>query len=480
MVRCRSQTSFSLLAIALISATGWTQSGRLEFADRIRLVSCDPSTTKPCFRLKLNAIDQKGSPVNLDLAPDKDLHNQMRVLVENSSITPFFAVAQSAGGNTTVTRMTLILVDISGSMNHLLGSGMTRFQTAQEALRHFLQNFDPSSDRVAIVPFESHNVAEHINDAQFASTKEEAIGEIESLPAPQPRNNTALYSAVVLGISLLAKQGASSSGSSPETQLIVMTDGKNEVYQADDPGLLDGAAGLKKAAAMVRSSGTEVIGVGFGDPGSIDEAALQQLSSKSYSAQDLSQLQQVFSLAHGLLVNRIVATFESPWPDRSSLESKTLRLSATLDLPGGRHFESGVKTWEAPEMGVPTFEGKCDTNELKAALQIAPVPGNWLSVLRPILVFFGLGTALLVLWFWVPRLVWPEQYIGTFTTQRGMRWENRTLAGSVGSSRRAPPGFEKAPGGGVQPPRTPADRTVLQPDLSKSRLQKRPVGEQRE
>ena len=127
-------------------------------------------------------------------------------------------------------------------------------------------------------------------------------------------------------------------------------------------------------------------------------------------------------------------------------------------------------------MGIPTFEGQCDSQELSAALQVPAVEGSWFTLLRPVLVFVGLGTALLVLWFWVPRLVWPEQYIGSFVTQRGrnVRWSDKTQfqsAENMRPPRPAPPGFETRKHGS-QPPRAPADRTVVQPDFSKSRLQR--------
>jgi Mg-chelatase subunit ChlD len=477
-----------LLRLALLVGTfagvlsgtaGWAQSGRLEFADSIRMVSCEPSTGKPCFRVAFNVVDAQGLPLSLDLPPAKNLRGMLKIKLDNEEIDPFFAVARTGQTKAVRGRMALIVVDISGSMNIKLPSGKTRFQTAQEAMEQFLDGFDESVDRVAIVPFESHNVAEPINNAQFATTKADVSSQIEALPVPQPRNNTALYSAVVLGLQVLSRQAAATQGS-PETQLIVMTDGKNEVYKGDDAGLLDGPAGLQQAANAVRSSGTQVIGIGFGAPGSadVDEVALRQLSTKFYMAQDLSSLKQAFTVARTLQTNRLVATFTTQAEDRSSLEGKTLHVSASLNLPGDRRFESEEKIWASPEMSVPTFDGKCDTDELKAALQLVPSPANWLTMLRPVLVFFGLATLLLVMWFWVPRLVWPEQYIGTFTTQGGggRRWADKSEVRSKSRarpSRPAPPGFETRKGG-AQPPRAPADRTVVQPDFSASRLQKRP------
>lgn len=464
------------LAIASLTATLQAQSGKLEFADRIRLVSCDPSTNQPCFRLKFNVVDEQGAPLNLKLPPNKDLHGQMKITLDNQELVPFFAAAQSGETNAVRGRIALILVDISGSMNKVLASGRTRFQTAQEALQQFLEGFDPSVDRIAVVPFESHHVAETINGAQFASSKAAALTQIESLQDPQPKNNTALYSSVVLGLQVLARQAAATPGS-PETLLIVMTDGKNEVFKGDDGDLLDGPAGLHEASNAVQAAGIQVIGVGFGDPGGIDETVLRQISTKYYMAEDAGKLKQIFSIARTLLTNRILATVATPWDDRSSLEGRSIPVKADLALPDGRRLESGVRSWQAPQMGVPTYDGKCDAQELRAALQIAPSSGSLLTTLRPVLVFFGLGTLLLVLWFWVPRLVWPEQYFGSFPTRAGsIKWGNKSQIWSksaVRPSRPAPPGFGTMKGG-APIPRAAADRTVVQPDFSKSRLQKRP------
>jgi Mg-chelatase subunit ChlD len=480
----RAKVLALLLSAGFCCGTCCGQSGRLDFADKVRLVNCQPSTDKPCFRLKFNVVDAQGAPLNINLPPNKDIRGQLKIHVNNQDMEPFLAVSQSGSTQAVRGRIAVILVDVSGSMNQRLASGKTRFETAQAALAQFLEGFEDNVDRVAIVPFESHDVASRILSAQFATTKSQALLQITALPTPGPKNNTALYSAVVLGLQVLAKQssGASASGTiSPETLLLVMTDGKNEVFPTDDPGLLDGSAGLQEAAETVRAFGNEVIGVGFGDPGSIDEDALGRISTKTFMAEDLEKLKQVYSIAHTLLAGRIVATFPSPWDDRASLEGRTLRITATL-LTGLQRFESGERVWSAPQMSMPAFDEPCDAAEVRAALSINPAPGNWLSTLRPALVFAGLATLLLVLWFWVPRLVWPEQYIGNFpAASGGMRWTSMSRGWSarkVRPSRPPPPGFQTGRGS-AQPPRAPADHTVVQPqpDFSRSRLHKRPPNE---
>ena len=480
VVRLASWLSGLMLVLA---AAGFGQSPHLEFADRPRLVHCDPSISRPCFRLRINAVDASGNPLETGLAPDKDLRDRVNVTVDDLPVRPFFAMSEGADTGAVHSRLTLILLDTSGSMNLKLSSGETRFQAAKRALGKFVESFQNSVDRVAIVPFESHGVEARFGSARFATTREEAERQISELPTPEPRNNTALYSAVDMGLDLLQSETRSrgSDAGATDTQLIVMTDGKNEVYQGDDPGLLNGLSGLDQVAARVRQAGFEVVAIGFGDPGQIDVDALNKIGAKVRLASDAQTLDQVFTAARTLETSRIRATFAAPYPDRSSLAGKTLRMKVFLRLPDNRTLASAPFSWEPPEMGTPVFEGKCDTEELTAALKVPGVgPGSWLAFLRPVLVFIGLGTLILVLWFLVPRLAWPDQYM-SFPNGRGYRWADFSRSFSRSAlkrrpSRPAPPGFETRRGPRGMPRRGSADQTVVQPqvDFSRSRVEKRP------
>jgi hypothetical protein len=475
-------TLVTLVAAVLVATAGVSaQSGRLDAADKVRLLNCQPSTTVPVFRLTFNLVDSQGSPLPVKFG-SQALSEHLKILVDDQPIERFFVSAHSTEAASSRGRIALILVDISGSMNRLLASGGSRFQAAQAALTQFVGAFDDRSDQIAIVPFESHNVISEIRSATFARTKAQALAQINSLPPPKPRNNTAIYSSIVAGIDLLNERlhGLSNAagGTSPEALLIIMTDGKNEILPGDDPGLLDGASGLTRASDVVKASGVQVIGIGFGEAGAVDEEALARISTKFFRAADSDKLRQVFAIAHTLLTDRIAVTFNSPWEDRATLEGRTVRVTASLNLGPGQEFDSRELAWAAPQMGVPTFDDRCDTDELRAWLPRGPTGNGWISTLRPFLVFLGIGALLLVLWFWVPRLVWSEQYVGNLPKPSRGRW---AAASQVSAderhrpSRPAPPGFEGGRGGG-QPPRGASDRTVVSPDadFSKSRLQPYP------
>jgi hypothetical protein len=456
--------------------------GRLDFADSLRMMNCDPAAAAPCFRLKFNIVDAQGNPLGAQLpAPDK-LADSIAIRVDGQEIKPFYAVAEGGVAQATRNRTALVLIDISGSMNTELPSGGTRFEAAKAALSHFLDNFHDNADQVAIIPFESHDVESTIRAAHFASTRDEALRQVNSLPAPQPRNNTALFSAVLLGLDVLKKHAADSGPGAlaPETMLIVMTDGSNDVERGDDPGLLAGSSVPEEVSGGVQASGIQVIAVGFGDRKDIDETALRHLSTRLYMPDSAEQLKQIFSFARTLLNNRIRAAFASPYPDRSSLAGRTMVVSARLTLASGESLASGDKAWETPQLGVPLYEGKCDGAEMKALLRYNALPGGgWMAVLRPVLVFLGLGTLLLVLWFWIPRLVWPEQYIGVVGAPN--RWAEAGRTFSVKARPPAPAGFETVKNNVRPPPRAPGDATVVQqrPDFSKTRLQKRPDQEEK-
>src|SRR5208337_3288003 len=47
----------------------------------------------------------------------------------------------------------------------------------------------------------------------------------------------------------------------------------------------------------------------------------------------------------------------------------------------------------------------------------------WMRVFRPLLVFAAWGAALLVLWFWVPPLIWSQGYEGVISESDRARWE---------------------------------------------------------
>lgn len=455
----------------------------LEFAEGVRLVSCDPASEVPCFRMRLNVVDEKGAPAGVVLPPIDTLARSLTVNAAGEEITPFYASAPSGpSGKHLRRRIALVLIDVSGSMNLRISLGRTRFSAARAAAETFVNGFQDRVDSVAVVPFASRNVVSTIRNAQFAGTAEDLHRQVQALPIPESRNNTALYSAVDAGIDTL-KEAARNAGNDPQLLLLVMTDGKNDVQRGDDAGLLDGAQGLALAARKVKESGIQAIGVGFGDRGSIDEIAMRQITTQTYIVDNADDLVRVFSIARELLNDRIEATFTSPWRDRASLAGQSIAITASLRLPDGRVLPSKVATWTAPNIGVPAYEAKCSAEESQAVLRTAEAAENngWFAIIRTALVFLGYAILFFLLWFWAPRLIWPDRYLGDLKSIH----YRRKWAAVPGTKERArktqaplersapPPGFGAGSGAFPLRDRAPTEETYVQPRVpseSRSRL----------
>ena len=441
------------------------QTGKMQFAEPVKMLSCEPASTVPCFRMKLNLVDASGAPRNVQLPAAADLAGAMKVSVGGQEIKPFWASAAGESLQKVRGRAVLVIVDTSGSMLRKLSTGQTRFEAAQQAVSVFLDKFEEGADRVAIVPFESHLVQPRISSAQFARTKADAVSQVRALPMPEMHNNTALYSAAVFGIETLqaALPRMQSAGEDQlETMVILLTDGNNEVLKGDDLGLLAGPSGQDQAAMVVRKSGIPVVAIGFSDTGGLDEVALKRISTKYYLASDFDGLQRILAFTRTFLNNRVTAAFASPFPDRASLAGQNLPMVAQLRLPDGSVVKSEEFVWTAPQMGVPVYAGNCSPDELKAVMVAQPVSAGWTSIIRPVGVFCGLGLLLVVLWFWVPRLIWPEQFIGAMPNLAGSKWASQTrIQNGVIQGRPAPPGFQSGPAGVNMAPRGVGDSTVV-------------------
>ncbi len=473
MRRARASSVVATALLGFVCAAPNAMAGapdHLAVADQVRLLDCEPAAAMPCFRMKLNIVDANGDPAPAELAAPGQLTNNTSVLLEGQRLTPFYVEAQNATSMVRG-RTALVLVDISGSMRSSIGPNETRFDAAKSALKEFLSQFQDGVDEVAIVPFESHNVAATIRAAQFSKTKGDALSQVDQLPAPGPHNNTGLYSAVDTGLDVLADHEKTSGAAAGdrEVMLVVMTDGKNEVYKGDDADLLDGPDALRSVAQKVRTTPVDVIGIGFGNPAEIDKGALNGLSKQVYMAPDADTLRRSFTMARTLLNSRILVTFNSNvWTERARLASHTLRMRANMKLASGQTIVSPEILWAAPAMGMPVFDGKCSDQEREALFRIITTPDqfHWMTLLRPVLVFLAISALLLLLWFGLPRLIWPDRYSGL--EEDLQRWQ----APGRGSGRHAPVGFTSSGKQGAFKTRTPGDATMVPPQtgIGKTRL----------
>jgi Mg-chelatase subunit ChlD len=393
------------------------------------LVQCAPVSLVPCFSALLTPADSTGKPVPVGL-PSKDrLLQSMQIDSDGTTITPFYISSGLGRDSSQRPNIVLIEVDISGSMNSPVSVGVSRFDAAQSAIAKYLESMQEGVDQIAIVPFESHQVVSTIQSAVFTSKRDEAMAQLKALPRPGTKNNTALFQAVYSGVqsmqnemTSLVKPGTTAGDFQP--RVIVMTDGKNEVMKGDDVDLLDGPLGMQQAVAKVAASGLDVVGIGFGDRSGIDTEALKRLSKRIFLATTGDELAQIFRDTTPLKTSNLEVMFLSPWTDRSSLASRDPQFAFTLTLPDGRKLISPLVRYTAPAMATPLYERQATTEEMQALIAARPSANSgWDTVLRNLLVFVGCGVLLLLLWFWIPRLIWGNRYAGDVAAVgAGRRW----------------------------------------------------------
>ncbi len=434
----------------------------------VALHDCAPVTLVPCFTVNLSPVDHNGLPAGVLLPPQDRLTQAVSIQTSSGTITPFYVKATGGGDAIARPDIVLIEIDISGSMNETVAPGTSRFTAAKQAIQNYLATMQDGVDEVAIVPFESHHVVPTIQSAVFTTRREQAVAQLNALPDPGPKNNTALYQAVFTGVDTLNAELArlekkGTLRSNLTAQLIVMTDGKNEVFHGDDPVLLDGPLGLEQAAAKVRDAGYDVIGIGFGNANDIDAEALKRLSTRYFLASDPAQLAQVFRSSAPVHPADLEIAFLAPVTDRHSLAARNAEFVFNLHLLGGTNLASQTISYVPPAMGFPLYEGHLGREALEALASVEPPAiSGWSVVLRGILVFCGLGVILLLLWFWVPRIAWRGEYNGLPASGTRRRWSKEASVQASGVQVKSTPnGFDAE--GASSPQRSAAQVTQVRP-----------------
>ena len=439
----------------------------LRMTEPLSLRDCSPVTVSPCFTVGISPVDEKGAPIGVLLPPQDRLTKAISIQTSSGKLTPFYVRASAGASAIAHPNVVLIEMDISGSMNQEVSPGVSRFAAARRAIADYLASMQDGVDEVAIVPFESHHVVPTLQAAVFASKREQAIAQLQALPEPGAKNNTALYQAVFTGVDVLdgelarlEKGGASRSNITP--QLIVMTDGKNEVSRGDDPALLDGPLGLEQSSAKVHAAGFDVVGIGFGNPSEIDADALRKSSTRFFLASDPLQLAQAFRSSTPLHPSALEVAFLAPGSDRQSLAACNSQFVISLHLLDGRTLVSPQVEYVPPAMAMPLYSGHISYEALQALAAFEPPAiSGWSTVLRGLLVFAGLSVLLLLLWFWVPRIVWRGEWDGVTAKSAQRRWSKEPAVQASGVQvRSAPDGFGRE-AGEEAPQRTAAQITQV-------------------
>jgi Mg-chelatase subunit ChlD len=286
----------------------------------------------------------------------------------------------------------LVLVDMSGSMRIQDG----RLQTARAALRGFLAELPAGSVRVALAPFGSTRVAERIGAARFVAPAD-AVAQVDALPDPDPKANTALYSAVRAGLERLAAERRAAPGG--WDALVVVTDGKNDVgHPGDDPGLLAGDAGRAEAVRAIRESGAHAFAVGFGDGvAGAEMRALGSVRGEGFTvAVDPVELRRALTAIGHWVTNSRALLAPVGGAGEARLAAGPVRLTASRQ--GGARDGAAAGPWTPPVFALPAFQGR----PAEGAGVVAR-PDAWLLRRLAVLAFFG--AVLVILWTAVPPLL---------------------------------------------------------------------------
>ena len=487
--------SFRLLAgstLLLATAVGLAQTPAvaarattLKTTSQPVLVDCAPVTAVPCMSLALTAVDNAGAPAPVSFAPGKPLVQSLSMVSgDGAEVMPFYATSGTGLDSLQHRNVVLLMIDISGSMKEPSPGSVSRFAAVKSAIAKYLDSMQEGTDEIAIVPFESHNVVPTIRSAVFSSRKSELLAQLNALPEPGPKNNTALYQAVFTGVDTvkqeletLEREGTKATDLQPH--FIVMTDGTNEVHPGDDPDLLNGALGLQQASAQVASAHMDVVGVGFGDRAAINAADLQRLSTRFLYAADADELLRALHGTRTAQSHVLETTWLLDTPTRIALTGRDQVWTPSLTLEDGTVLHGAPLRMTMPATAPPLFTRIAVPAELAALIAThPPASAGWTVLIIHLILFVVCATILVMLWFWIPRLIWGEQA----AAPAPKRWSNPavsserpgiTVASGVHVRNSSlPAGFspEAAPTGPLQ--RSPSQTTQVggRPEPARTRL----------
>jgi hypothetical protein len=411
----------------------------------LRLVRCAPARDIPCLTTRLRLPE---SGIRALAALDS--------VTERGSWTGVLGGARLIGpGLVTPPQIDpplrlLVLLDRSGSM---IGEGIA---FTRLTLRSFIAGLDSATARVAVAGFESRNVARGIAAATFDAPAE-AGQDLDRLPAPDRRANTALYSALVEGVRHVAGAVAAAPGS--RGAILLVTDGRNDVDRpGDDAGLLAGPDGLRQAADAAARSGSRIWIMGVGDnlsaaeigtlAGQRGSAATVSLDPNAMAARLASiarELRGVRELTFGVPGGAAAALARAPW------------FGTAAAWKDGRPVVTHTLVWRPPLYALPAYEGVAEPSSVPPELRDAAGVGASAGSVRWLMALC-FGVVGVVLWVVVPRYAWAGDGLLSPAPPR--------------AAPRAEPAAAPAQSGGLHagiseaPPRKPTDVTQELPAVN--------------
>jgi Mg-chelatase subunit ChlD len=413
-------------------------------AERVELLALDESDPRPYFHaeLKFANPDQVKLPGRAE-----ELQKLIKVreasslfMREGKEFTPFKVSNRGTEGKLDV----MMLFDLSGSMIAGNLGGRSRLEAAKDAARVLVERFR-IGDKIAIAPFESHDVKAKIDGAVFAQTPEEAEAQIDRLQARRD-GNTALYTATIFALNRL--QRLKKKDTDRQFMLVILTDGKNDVREGDDPEALQRKDDLDDVIEKLNETNVQTFTIGVGD--GIDEGALREMvfpreNKEQYStADDTQSLARFLAGAKQSLAEQIGILFFTRRRDYHELKSLNFKVQVkTLD---GKILQ-GVIPWNCRAAAGCAPDRTMEREEMRLVTESADAPqppgAQWKELLW-LLARFAIALAILAgLWWGIPKIVWPATALPHIPVRGGLK-----LPPSRGGSQSRPKSrmAEPAPG----------------------------------
>src|SRR5262245_1350364 len=433
-------------------------------AERVELLALDESDPRPYFHAELKFAN----PDQVKL-PGSASELQKRIKVREASslfmregreFTPFKVSNRATEGKLDM----MMLFDLSGSMITGNLGGRPRRDAAKDAARVLVEKVR-DGDRIAIAPFESHDVRARIENAVFARTPEAAEDQINSLQARRD-GNTALYTATIFALNRLQRLKKEEAGR--QYMLVILTDGKNDVREGDDPEALQRKDDLDGVVKKLNESNIQTFTIGVGDAidaGALREMVFPQENKEQYSkADDTRSLARFLAGAKQSLNEQIGILFFTRRRDYHDLKSLNFRVQIeTLD----KKILQGVIPWNCRAAAGCAPDRTMEREEMRLATESAdapqPPPEQWKELLW-LLAKFAIALAILAgLWWGIPRIVWPVTRLPHIPVRGGMKLPpSRGVSQSGTKSRVAPPSpGESGRAGGASRPRQGFEETRI-------------------
>lgn len=316
-----------LMIISLVSLTGFMPAQENDPAGEepyVRITQVDTSQF-PQVTVYVSAIDINGEPVGVAAS--------QLVLDENGvEITPDFVSGVGEVGPLN----TLLVIDISGSMNSL-----GKLAAAKDAAKAYVNQSRPN-DATGLLTFNTQY--EYVQP--LTTDNQVMVAAIDGLRA---YDDTAMYDALIRGVEILGPV-------SGRKAIIVLTDGMDNRSKSTPEDVITG----------ISTGGLSISTIGLGDPRhsegnlrGLDEAALMELAENAGGvygyADDAEGLKNLYERYGRALQSEYVLTYTSPSTLRDGVNrSLTVSLSnessaATTEIESTTYNPGGL----VPEVGQP-------------------------------------------------------------------------------------------------------------------------------